>query len=241
MTREGTLTQQSPGALVPVVTPGAPPLAPPTVGAILRRVGTTLLVACVMPVSLFYGVFSLAGFELAMAAALGWAYGALAWRHLTGRRTSGLLVLTAIILTGRTVVALVADSAFLYFLQPIISDSVVGLAFLLSLVSARPMVARLAGDFYPMDHEVSLRPRVRRLFHWLTVSWAALCLGKSVGMFWVLNASSLDTYVLVQSISAPTLNVLAAGLTIACAVVVARAEGLMPCAASRRTALSVAR
>ena len=235
------MAEQVSGALVPVVSPGVTPVAPPTVGAILRRVGTTLLVACVMPVSLFYGVFSLAGFELAMAAALAWAYGAIAWRHLTGRRTSGLLVLTAIILTGRTVVALLADSAFLYFLQPIISDSVVGLAFLCSLMSARPMVARLAGDFYPMDHEVSLRPRVRRLFHWLTISWAALCLGKSVGMFWVLNASSIDTYVLVQSISAPTINTLAAGLTIACAVVVARAEGLLPCAQHPAATVTVAR
>ncbi len=30
------------------------------------------------------------------------------------------------------------------------------------------MVARLAGDFYPMDHELAMRPRVRRLFWHLT-------------------------------------------------------------------------
>ncbi len=97
----------------------------------------------------------------AILVALAWSYGAIAWRAVTGRRTSGLLVLTAIILTGRTVIALVAHSTFFYFLQPIITDGVVAATFLLSLATARPMVARLAGDFYPMDAELSLRPRIR--------------------------------------------------------------------------------
>ena len=100
-----------------------------------------------------------AGVWTAIVVALGWSYGAIGWRALTRRRTSGLLILTAILMTGRTVIALVTDSPFLYFLQPIISD-VVATTFLLSLATARPMVARLAGDFYPMDHELSVRPRV---------------------------------------------------------------------------------
>lgn len=200
----------------------------PHLGTIVRRVSASLLVACVIPVSVFYAVFSVAGVRPAMAAALGWSYGAIAWRALTGRRTSGLLVLTAVILTGRTAIALAADSTFLYFLQPIVSDGVVGLAFLLSLVSARPMVARLAGDFYPMDRELALRPRVRLLFTHLTLAWAALCLGKATATLWLLKSQSLDTFVLVQSISAPTINVLAAGATIAAAVLVARSEGLLP-------------
>ena len=105
-----------------------------------------------------------------MVAALVWSYGAIAFRALTGRRTSGLLILTAAVLTGRTVVAAVANSTFLYFLQPIISDGVVATGFLLSLATARPIVARLAGDFYPMDHELSMRPRIQRLFLHLTAA-----------------------------------------------------------------------
>ena len=142
----------------------------------------------------------------AIIVALCWSYGAIAWRAVTGRRTSGLLVLTAIVLTGRTVIALVAQSTFFYFLQPIITDGVVAATFLLSLATARPMVARLAGDFYPMDAELSLRPRVRRLFWHLTALWAVVCLAKAVMMFWALNSLSLDTFVLVKSISMPASN-----------------------------------
>lgn len=199
----------------------------PHLGEIVRRVTQSLLVACVAPIALFYVVFATTGVWAAMAAALAWSYGAIAFRALTGRRASGLLILTATVLTGRTIIALVASSTFLYFLQPIISDAVVGATFLLSLASARPMVARLAGDFYPMDGEIELRPRIQKLFRNLTVMWATLCLAKATFVFWLLHSQSLETFVLVQGVSAVTLNILATAVTIAAAVLVGKKEGLL--------------
>ena len=204
----------------------APPHRP-HLGEIVRRVAQSLLVACVAPIALFYVFFATTGVWTAMVAGLGWAYGAIAFRALTGRRASGLLILTATVLTGRTAIALAANSTFLYFLQPVISDVVVGTAFLLSLASARPMVARLAGDFYPMDHELSLRPRIQRLFRNLTVMWATLCITKALFVLWLLHSQSLETFVLVQGVSVVTFNVLATAVTIGAAVLVAQKEGLL--------------
>jgi hypothetical protein len=207
--------------------PEAPPTPRPTLSAVVRQVALSLLVACIIPVALFYGAFVTVGVVAAMGAALAWSYGAIAWRAFTGRRTSGLLLLTALVLTGRTVVSLLADSTFFYFFQPIISDGVVGAAFLLSLISARPIVARLAGDFYPMDHEISLRPGIRRLFRRLTAFWAALCIGKAMAMGWLLFSQPLESFVRIQSVATPTANVLAAAATIAAATLVGRREGLL--------------
>jgi intracellular septation protein A len=207
--------------------PEAPEPHRPCLGTILRRTLTSLLVACFIPAGLFYSCFTIWGVWAAIGSVLVWAYGALSFRYLTGRRTSGLLILTALVITGRTLIALLADSTFLYFLQPIITDTVVGVTFLLSLASARPMVARLAGDFYPMDHELHLRPRIQRLFKGLTVMWATLCLGKAVTMFWLLESASLETFVTVQTISVPSLNALAAAATLGAAVLVGRKEGLL--------------
>lgn len=193
----------------------------------VRRVSLSLLVAVVVPAVVFYAFFVLADVWVAMVAALAWSYGAIAWRAATGRRTSGLLILAALLLTGRTALSVVADSTWLYFLQPIISDGFVGLLFLLSLASARPMVARLAGDFYPMDHELEMRPRVRRLFRRLTVLWAVLALSKATVTLWLLQSQSLETFVLVKSISMLAVNVLAAFATIGLAALVARQEGLL--------------
>ena len=199
----------------------------PGLRTVLRRVGLSLTVACAVPAALFFTSYQLAGVWAAIVVALCWSYGAIMWQAVTGRRTSGLLVMTAIILTGKTVVAFVAQSTFFYFLQPIITDGVVAATFLLSLATSRPMVARLAGDFYPMDPELSLRPRMRRLFWHLTAMWAVVCLAKAAAMFWALNSLSLDTFVLVKSISMPASNLLAVCLTVCAAVVVARKEGLI--------------
>ena len=199
----------------------------PTLVTVIRRVSLSLLVAVVVPAAVFYGTFALAGVWAAIAGALVWSYGAIAWRALTRRRTSGLLVLTAVLLTGRTALSVMADSTWLYFLQPVISDGVVAVLFLLSLASARPMVARLAGDFYPMDHELAMRPRVRRLFWHLTALWAVLGLAKAGTTLWLLQSQSLETFILVKSVSMLAINVLAAFATIGLAALVARKEGLM--------------
>ncbi len=46
-------------------------------------------------------------------------------------------------------------------------------------------------------------------------------------MFWALNSLSLDTFVLVKSISMPAANLLAVVATVCAAVLVARKEGLI--------------
>jgi uncharacterized membrane protein len=194
---------------------------------VIHRVALSLLIAVVIPAVVFYSVFALAGVWNAILAALVWSYGAIAWRAVTRRRTSGLLILAAILLTGRTVLAVLADSTWLYFLQPVISDGVVAALFLLSLASARPVVARLAGDFYPMDIELAARPRIRRLFRQLTILWALLALTKATLTLWLLQSQSLETFVLVKSISMLSINMLAATATIGLAALVARKEGLL--------------
>src|SRR6478735_7787125 len=108
--------------------PATAPLAPeerhcPRLGAVVRRVALSLVIACVIPATLFYACFRLYGVWPAIIVALCWSYGAIAFRALTGRRTSGLLLLTAVLITARTAISLAAGSTFLYFLQPIISDA----------------------------------------------------------------------------------------------------------------------
>lgn len=221
----------SPGNLVATTLPTTEPDAEaphrPRLATVVKRVSLSLLIAVVIPAVVFYAVFVLAGVWTAIIAALAWSYGAIAWRAVTRRRTSGLLILAAILLTGRTVLSMVADSAWLYFLQPVISDGLVAALFLLSLASARPMVARLAGDFYPMDHEIAMRPRIRRLFRHLTILWAVLGLAKASMTLWLLQSQTLETFILVKSISMLAINVVAAFATIALAALVARKEGLL--------------
>ena len=151
----------------------------PRLKAIIIHLALSLLVACVIPAILFYVTLVTINVWAALVAALAWSYSAIGWRMATKRRASGLLFLTVTVMTIRTFVALGSGDTTLYFLQPILTDAFLATVFFVSLATARPVVARLAGDFYPMDKDIAKRPRIQRLFWHLTLMWALLALGKA--------------------------------------------------------------
>jgi hypothetical protein len=193
----------------------------------VRRLGVNLLFANLIPGALFYLCFVVMNVWLAVAVALSWCYGAMLWRLWTKRPSSGLLWLTVIGLTARTGLAAFTGSTFLYFLQPALGDAVTALVFLVSLLTATPVVARVAADFYPMTSEVSERPRVRRLFWNLTLLWAGICMVRAGVTVWLLQVLSMSTFVTVKTMVNPSIAVAGAALTLALAVRVARRESLL--------------
>ncbi|HVE27158.1 MAG TPA: VC0807 family protein [Sporichthya sp.] len=214
-----------------------PDAARPSLGAVVRHLSLAILVANVIPSVLFYACLELGNMWLALTAALMWCYAAVAWRLSTRRRVSGLLVLTLVGLTGKTAFAFASGSTFLYFLQPALADVALALLFAGSLLTARPLVARVAGDFYPMDEELHARPRIQRLFWRLTLMWAFIVGAKAAVSLWLLGTVSATTYATVKSVVAPTSAVLGAAITVVISAHAARHEGLLP---SRRTAPALA-
>jgi hypothetical protein len=145
----------------------------------------------------------------------------------TKRRTSGLLMLTMTGLTAKTIFAVASGSTYFYFLQPAITDAVVAALFLASLASARPIVARMAADFFPMSADIASRPRIQRLFWNLTLFWAVICVGKSMVTVWLLESLSTDTFVAVKGIFILAVIIVGTLVTVAAALRVAKAEGLL--------------
>lgn len=199
----------------------------PHLRAIISRLAMNLTVACVIPALLFYVTLVWFNISAAVLVALAWAYAAILWRRATGRATSGLLLLTAAVLTLRTAFTLATGNTFVYFFQPVISDALLAVIFLLSLASARPVVARLAADFYPMNNDVAARPRIRRLFWNLTLMWALVGLAKGAVTLWLLQTQSVVDFVLFKNLIIISLTVLAVAATVYASAVVARREGLL--------------
>ena len=199
----------------------------PRLMTVLRHLGLSLLWANLIPAALFYVCFAAGNVWAALIAALVWCYGAMAWRLTTKRRTSGLLWLTAVGLTAKTALTFATGNTFLYFAQPAVNDALVAVLFLVSLVTARPVVARLAADFYPMNDDVARRPRIQQLFWRLTLMWAGICLVKSIATLWLLESMPLMTFVAVKSVVTPSIAVAGAVATIVIAFRVARSEGLL--------------
>lgn len=199
----------------------------PQLGAILKHLALSLLMANVIPGALFYLCLRAGNVWTALIVALVWCYGTMAWRISTKRRTSALVFVTVIGLTAKTILALASGSTYVYFLQPAVNDGLVAMFFLLSLVASRPIVAKLAHDFFPMSDEVAKRPRLQQLFWRLTMLWAFICLGKSAVTLWMLESMNLVTFVAVKSILTPTVLVAGAAVTVILAHRVAKIEGLL--------------
>lgn len=201
--------------------------ARPRLAVIVRHLACTLLVATVIPSAVFYLALVVGDVWLALGAALAWCYGVMIWRLKTRRRCSALLWITAGGLTAKTIVSIATGSTFVYFLQPAMTDTVIAMLFLISLRGARPVVARLAADFYPMTDEVAGRPRIQRLFSHLTLMWALLCLGQAGVTVWLLLSTSLDTFVAARTGVTIGFALAGAAMTVVFAARIARRENLL--------------
>lgn len=206
----------------------APRTDRPRLPSIVRHIGMNLLVSTIVPSALFVTCMMLGNIWWAFASALGWCYGALILRVCTGRRTSGLLWLTIVSLTAKSAFAFASGSTFLYFLQPALAETAAAAVFLGSLVVGRPLVDRVAADFYPMDAELAARPRIQALFRQLTLLWGVILAAKAVTTLYLLQTMSVGEYVATKSVISPSVALVGAAMTILLAARIARVEGLLP-------------
>ena len=213
-----------------VVAPAPPGL--PKLQDIALRIMISLVVAVVVPTTLFWAAMVVFDVQVAMIIALAWMAAAMVWRAVTGRPVSPILLLALGILTVKTIFTLLTGNTFVYFIQPVFADATVATLFLGSLLMARPMVARLAPDFYPMDTTLAERPGMRRLFRRLTLMWGVVIIAKGTVTLTLLVTLSLVDFVLIKSAAIIALTLLAAAATIALSATVGRQEGLLP---ARRT------
>ncbi len=205
---------------------GVPP-ARPQLKAIVARTGASLATAVVAPAGLFCAAMLVFSVDTALIVALGWMIGALCWRRLTRRPVSGLLVLALGIMAVKTGFTLATGNTFVYFVQPVVVDAVVATVFVASVWTARPIVARIAPDFYPVDSALAARPRMRRLFRQLTLLWGVVIAIKGTITLWLLLSLSTVDFVVVKSSAIIALTLLAAAATVVLSAVVGRREGLL--------------
>lgn len=199
----------------------------PDLRAVLTRVVVSLVVAVVIPACLMWTMLTVAGFSTAVVVALAWVIVVMVWRRMTRRAVSGLVLLSMVVLTIRTVLALVTGSSFLYFVQPVFTDLAVATLFLGSLCTVRPIVARLAPDFFPMNAAVAERPEVCCLFRRLTLMWGLVIVLKAGITLSLLASLSTTSFVLIKGGAIATLTLTAAVATIVWSVVVGRRAGVL--------------
>jgi hypothetical protein len=172
----------------------------PDLASVARHASVRVIEGVVIPLALFLVGLRVFGAWGAMTVGLVWAYGLIGARLFMRRRVPGILVLGAVTITARTLIALCAHSITLYFLQPSLGSALVAGAFLVSVLVDRPLAARLAGDFCPLSTEVHANEHVRRFFRQISLLWAFAQAANAGVTIWLLFSQSIGTFVILRSV-----------------------------------------
>ncbi len=171
--------------------------------AVLRHALPNVIEGKVIPVVLFIGLLQFIGTTPALFGALGWSVLALARRQIRRQPASGLLILTTLGLSARTVLALATGSLVVYFIQPTVATGLVGVTFLGSVLVGRPLAERLVMDICPIDDETRAHPALRQFFSHASLWWAFTSTINFGITLWLLLSHSPTTFMLVKSVLGP--------------------------------------
>lgn len=186
----------------------------PRLRDVLRHALPSVVEGKLIPLALFVGFLELLGTISALLVALTWSVGAIVYRRVKGQRVPGLIVLSAVALSARTIAAVMTGSMLVYFLQPTITTALVGLAFMVSIPLGNPLAQKLADDVFPFDEHTRSHPLVRQFFVRLSAIWSITSLVNAAITLWLLMTQSTTTFVLVKSMLGP----ITTAVTIASAV-----------------------
>lgn len=184
----------------------------PNLRSLARHAVPHLLEATIAPLILFYAAMAVLGVWGALGVALAWSYGALLRRVLRGDRIPGILVMGTLMLTIRTVIAVLSGSVLVYFLQPTLGTVAIAGAFLLSVPAGKPLTERLAADFLPMELDHHAHPHLRQFFSRLSLLWSVVYFVNAALTIWLLLSQPLATYLAVKTVGSLALT----GSAIAC-------------------------
>jgi hypothetical protein len=205
--------------------------------SVVKRSGPHIIEASLIPTALFYSCLVMAGLGAAYAVALVWLYSSVVRRLVRRDPIPPLLIMGVIGITVRTTVAVASGSSFFYFAQPVASSAVMGCVFLVSVFVGRPMVEKLALEFWPLTPEMMANPAVTRLLRGLTFLWAGINLFIGATNLTLLLALPLAAFVAVKQIASLAITGTGIAVTIDASVRTARREGYIAPRAGRRLRL----
>jgi hypothetical protein len=176
---------------------------------LLREIGPELARDGFGPALVFYVVWQLAGVPAGVGAAS--AVAIALWLVARRRGARGVLPSLSLgIVALQAVVGLLTGSARLYLAQPAIVGIVVGLVFLASAITSRPLIGLVAVDLLRAPPEIERDETFHRAFRLVTLVWAGYLLARALARLAVLALGSVEWFLVVTAVTgAPVMAVLA--------------------------------
>ncbi|MDQ6747208.1 MAG: hypothetical protein M3010_03760, partial [Candidatus Dormibacteraeota bacterium] len=98
-------------------------------------------------------------------------------------------------------VGIVSRNPMLYFAQPVLIDTVIGLMFIGSVPLRRPIIGATAKDAFPFPDEVVESATFQKVFGRLSLTWGVYFLLRAGLRLAVLRTGKVDSIVLINALS----------------------------------------
>ena len=180
----------------------------PGLRAIVSHSWVNVVTGKMVPLFIFLALFHATGVTPAVLAALAWSLGLVAYQRAKGHRIAGLVVLSIVGNTAKTIVALATGSVVAYFIQPTISTTLIGTAFLISVPLGLPLAERLVRDFCPFDEATNNDPAFTAFFPRLSLLWAATSLLNGAVTLYLLLTQSITNFLILKAFLGPATTTL---------------------------------
>jgi hypothetical protein len=192
--------------------PAAAAIVLPPVRQLAVRVGRTVVESTLIPLGLFYGCMAALGLVGAVMTALAWTYIGIGRRLVKGQPIPGMLLIGALLMTARTVIAIMTGSVFLYFLQPTLGTFMVAGLFLVSAPLGKPLTQKVATDFCPIEEGIIKHPGISSFFGRISLMWGLVYTTNGAATLWLLfDGHSVGVFLLLKAIVSASVTWLTVG------------------------------
>ncbi|MCW2945537.1 MAG: hypothetical protein JWR24_2254 [Actinoallomurus sp.] len=181
----------------------------PRLTALVLHALPRVIECMIAPVVVFYAGLILLGLNGALVTAVAWVYGGIIVRLIRRRPVPGTLLLAALGVTARAVMAAVTGSAVVYFLQPTLGTMLVAVSFLASVPLRRPLAAKVATDLMPLPDAFLAHERVRQFFLRISLLWSLVFTLNTALSLWLLFSQSIATYLWIRTTAVAFLGAIA--------------------------------
>jgi Protein of unknown function (DUF3159) len=178
----------------------------PRPALIARRALQVVLVTTAIPMALFYVTLSFAGLRAAVLTGAAWYYLDIARRMIRRQSVPATVLVGALLITVRAVIAFMTGSVFIYFLQPTLGTVAVGGAFGVSALAGRPLARTFAQEYLPLTAQFVAHPRVAAFFPRVSLLWCAVNLLNATVTYGLLLSATTGQFLLLKSLGGPVLT-----------------------------------
>ena len=150
----------------------------------------------------------------------------IALRKLVSGSVTSLLMISAVVLTIQTVVAISTGSMWMFLLQFPIGNLAMCVVFARTAPTRKPLVAQIAADMVAFKQPETPHPGLHRFFQGATWFWAGLFLLLTVGMAAMMVTEPFRLFMLLSSVVTIGLTLFGAGVCVLWFLAVIRRSGL---------------